>query len=313
MNTSYTLIGIDVSKNELEIAWYGKRKTKTFANDASGIAALVENVQSPCLKCIALEATGGYERPLVTALHDADLPVAVVNPRQVRNYAKALGILAKTDEIDARVIARFAKDVSPRCTEKPDKNRQKRADLVARRRQLLKLRTAETNRSYQACDPDVSQSIQRVMDVLNEQLEKIDQQLEQATAEDEHACRLLQRLQAVKGIGRVVAQTLINELPELGRCSRQKIAALAGLAPYNCDSGQWQGKRRIRGGRGAVRAALYMPMLSAIQTNQVIRERYEHLLAQGKQRKVAIIACMRKMLTYLNQLAAEVENEMKTA
>lgn len=302
--TSQPILGIDVSKHELELAVHGQRRTRKFAYDEAGLADLVQAIFGQASKMIVLEATGGYERPLQTALHAAELPVATVNPRQVRDYAKALGVLAKTDGIDARVIARFGHDVKPALDEKPDENRQKRAALVARRRQLIKMRTAEANRLQQTGDPQVRQSIKQIIGVLDQQIQDIEQQVDAAVEKDEQAKQQRQILESVKGVGPVTAHTLINELPELGRCSRTRIAALVGLAPFNDDSGKLHGRRAIRGGRASVRAVLYMATLAATRSNPVIKTHFEHLRSQGKLFKVAMVACMRKLLIYLNHLLA---------
>lgn len=312
MNTSYRTLGIDVSKDELELAWAGQRRTRRFANDRKGVAELVEAIGHGPVGRVAVEATGGYERPLTRALHEADLPVATVNPRQVRDYAKALGILAKTDAIDARVIARFADDARPEPDAKPDPNREKRNALLTRRRQLIKMRTAETNRWRQADDPAIAHSIERVLETLDQQITDIEQQLDRATDEDPRAAEQQRVLERVDGVGKTTARTLINELPELGRASRRQIASLAGLAPFNHDSGQLKGKRTIRGGRAEVRATLYMATLAACRSNAVIKAHYQHLLARGKKKKVAIVACMRKLLIHLNRLLANHEHDANT-
>jgi transposase len=308
MTPSYRTIGIDVSKNELELAFHGQKRTQRFANTSQGIAQLIEAVDFASIDQVIVEATGGYERPLVQALHDHDSPVATVNPRQVRDYAKALGILAKTDRIDAQVIARFGHDAQPACDSKPDKYREKRADLNARRRQLIKMRTAESNRWHQTPDPAIAASIEQVIATIDQQIAEVDKQIEQAMEEDEKAKQQQRKLESVDGVGTTTARTLINELPELGRASRREIAALVGLAPFNCDSGQMRGKRTIRGGRAEVRSTLYMATLAACRSNAVIRAHYHHLLAQGKKKKVAVVACMRKLLSYLNRLLAEPQN-----
>jgi len=305
MNTSYPHLGIDVSKHELEVAVHGQRRTGRFANDAEGISRLVARIVEHQPALVTLEATGGYERPLVMALHEAQLPVAVVNPRQVRDYAKALGLLAKTDQIDACVIARFGHDVQPRCQEKPDENRAKRAELAARRRQLIKMRNAESNRLKQTFDPAVAESIRQIIASLDQQIKQIEKQQHEALAADKQAQRQAKVLQSVDGVGRVTAQTLINELPELGRASRASISALVGVAPFNQDSGKMRGQRSIRGGRANVRNVLYMATLTAIRCNPVIRQHYQQLIARGKKFKVAMTACMHKLLIHLNRLMAD--------
>lgn len=307
MSTSYPIIGIDVSKDSLELARHGRRGTRRFANDAAGIAALVEAVGAEAPGRVVAEATGGYERALVRALHAAELPVAVVNPKRVRHYAKALGILAKSDPIDAQVLARFGHDIEPKIDEKPCPHREKRAALVLRRRQLLKLRTAELNRLHQAEEEAVAESIEAILETIDRQIAEVEAQIERAMEADERAVQQQRTLEGVTGVGEVTARTLINELPELGRCSRKQIAALVGVAPFDHDSGQMRGYRTIRDGRAPVRAALYMATLTARRCNPVIRERFEHLRAQGKAFKVAMAACMRKLLIHLNRLLAETE------
>lgn len=312
MATSYRTIGIDVSKDELELAWHRQKRTQRFANTGQGIAQLIDAIGSASPDRVVVEATGGYERPLGQALHDHHIPVATVNPRRVRDYAKALGILAKTDRIDAQVIARFGHDAQPACDAKPDKYRQKRADLIARRRQLIKMRTAESHRWHQTPDPAIARSIEQIIETIDQQIAEVEKQIEQAMEDDDKAKQQQRKLESVDGVGKTTARTLINELPELGRASRHEIAALVGLAPFNCDSGQMRGKRTIRGGRAEVRSTLYMATLAACRSNAVIRAHYHHLLARGKKKKVAVVACMRKLLSYLNRLLAEPKNPAAT-
>jgi len=313
MKPSYPVIGIDVSKNQLDVARHGQARTRRFANDQNGIAALIKAIAKTKPQRVVLEATGGYERRLVAALHAADMPVAVVNPKCVRNFAKALGVMAKSDQLDARVIAHFAHSINPDIDEKPDENQLQRADLVTRRRQLVKMRTAETNRLQQTDNPIAIQSIQQMIQTLNQQISQIEEMLEQATRDDPKACEKCRKLQQVQGVGKTTAHTLVNQLPELGAASRAQIAALVGLAPYDCDSGKWRGKRAIRGGRAEVRAALYMATFNAIRCNPVIRAYFERLTAKGKLFKVAMVACMRKLLIYLNSILAETKNHTANA
>ena len=312
MNASYPCIGIDVSKHTLEWAVHDQPRTQRCACDAEALDTLVRKLRTLTPRLVVLEATGGYERPVVQALHAADLPVAVINPRQARDYARALGILAKNDRLDAQVLARFAHDVQPKPSEKPDENQQKRADLVARRRQLIQMRTAELNRLQQTAEAAVARSIGQVIELLEQQIAELDEQLEQAMQADDQARTQAHRLQSVVGIGPVTAHTLVNELPELGRCSRRQIAALVGVAPFNRDSGMMRGRRTIRGGRASVRTALYMATLTARRYNPVIRAYFDHLTARGKAFKVAITACMRKLLTHLNNLLAQPEQSTRT-
>jgi transposase len=274
----------------------------TFANNANGIARIVQILQKQHVERIVVEATGGYEVSLVVALHEAKLPVVVINPRQARDYAHALGILAKTDRIDARVLARFAHDVQPPTRDFPDENARKLDSLIARRRQLLDLRTAELNRRHQARLPEIQHSIDSVIDVLNREIAEIDSQLASAIKADETWHMKDQLLQSVQGVGVVTSHAILAELPELGRLNRRQISSLVGVAPFNIDSGRMHKPRAIRGGRAAVRSALYMSALTGIRCNPALRAFYERLRQAGKKFKVAITACMRKLLTILNAI-----------
>lgn len=301
---SNRIFGIDVSKDTLELAEHGKKKTTTFNYDPNGLTQLIKAIGNKP-KLIVLEATGGYERMLQAALHEQDFPIATINPRRMHKFADASGVSAKNDSLDAKIIADFGYRMTTRCDEKPDKNRQKRADLVVRRRQLIKNRTAESNRMKQTYDLDIAKSIQNTVDMITTEIKEIEEQIELALEEDEQAKKNLETLLSVKSIGQITAYTLINELPELGQISRQKIVALVGLAPFDHDSGKLKGKRAIGGGRASVRTALYMATLSAIKWNTVISKHYNHLRKQGKLHKVAMVACMRKMLIHLNSLIAK--------
>jgi transposase len=274
---------------------------------------LIASLEPASLDRLVLEATGGYESPLGDALHEHDLPVAAINPKRLRDYARARGVLAKPDQLDAHGIARFGHDLQTACDAKPDKYRQKRADLNARRRQLIKRRTAESNRWHQTPDPAIVHSIEQIIATLDQQIAEVEHQIQQAMAEDEKARDQPQKLVSVKGIGKTTARTLINELPERGRVSRREIAALVGLAPFNCDRGQMRGRRTSRGGRGEGRAVLYMATLAACRSNAVLHAHYHHLRAQGRMKKVAIVACMRKLLNYLNSLLAEPKSHAANA
>ena len=312
MATSYLSAGIDVSKDELELAFHGQKQTQRFKNNEAGIADLVECVRAKAPTYLALEATGGYQRSVVAALHAGNLPVSVCNPKRVRHFAQGAKYLAKTDRLDALALAHFAHAMTPACDEKPDQNQQKRAELVKRRRQLIKMRSAESKRLKQTAASDIAEDIEQTIEMLDQKIKRIEKQLDQAMAQDQTAQQQSQTLQNVQGVGPQLAKTLTNEVPELGRCSRKRIAALIGVAPFNCDSGQMRGKRMIRGGRSEVRSVLYMATLAACRFNPVIRQYYEHLISQGKAFKVAIVACMRKLLTHLNNLAAEIKNPPAT-
>jgi len=306
-------IGIDVSKQHLDLAAEpGVAGTPgdagvaaRFTNDPPGHAAMVRSLQGVAVKLIVLEATGGYQRTLVAALLAAALPVAVVNPRQVRDFARATGRLAKTDRIDAAVLARFARVIEPPIRDLPNENARVLQEHVARRAQLVQMITAEGNRLKQAHSHAVRAGIEQVVTLLEQQLHAIDDDLDRLIRQSPAWREKENLLKSVPGVGGQTARQLIVNLPELGRCSRQQIAALVGVAPFHRDSGQRRGVRAIAGGRAAVRATLYMATLVATRYNPVIRRHYQHLLAAGKRKKVALIACLRKLLTMLNAMLRE--------
>jgi transposase len=249
-----------------------------------------------------MESTGGYEHPVLRCLNDRDLPAVRVNPRQVRDFAKASGILAKTDAIDARVLVRFGSALEPKHRPLPAPEQELLARLHARRAQLIALRTAELNRQHQATDAFIKRTIQAVIKTLEQQLQEIQAESARVIAEHRRLERIYEILTSVPGVGPVTAAVVMGHMPELGTLSRQAVAALAGLAPYNDDSGSQRGRRHIRGGRTAVRTALYMATLAAARCNPVIAEDFERYTAAGKPHKVAMTACMRKLLTILNAL-----------
>jgi transposase len=249
-----------------------------------------------------VEATGGYEIPLVAALAEAGLPVVQINPRQLRSFATAVGELAKTDTIDARLIARFAHDIQPPRRSLPTKEQRRFGDLAARRRQLIALRTAELNRRKKTAQAELIASIDAVLAVLEEQITLLDRQLAELIALNEHWRERDNILQSVPGVGAVTSHVLLAELPELGHLEHKPLAKLVGLAPLNRDSGKLRGRRMILAGRGAVRTALYMATLSASRFNPPIRRFYQRLRQAGKPFKLAIAACMRKLLTIINAM-----------
>lgn len=302
-------IGIDVAKGELVMAAGPAGAVTTFTNDEPGVKTLVGALRELTPTLIVLEATGGYEIPCTAALAAAQLPVVVVNPRQVRDFAKATGQLAKTDRIDARVLARFGERVQPEQRPLPTDAQQELEALLARRRQLLEMRVAEQNRlglvQSQALGPRarvVKQSLKKHVAYLDRELRMTDADLRDRIRQSPVWRERDDLLQSVPGIGPAVAQTLLADLPELGQLSRREITKLVGLAPFNRDSGTWRGQRTTHGGRTSVRASLYMACLSAIRHNATIRAFYERLRAAGKPKKVALVACMRKLLTILNHL-----------
>lgn len=294
--------GIDVSADKLDLACHGAAEVRTFANSLEGIESLLVQVRQAPVALIVLEATGRYHRTLALALQEAGLPVAVVNPRQVRSFADALGQTAKTDALDARVLARYAHDLRPECRVLPGESLQLFAELTARRRQLVMLRTAETNRSKQTAFAAVSLSIDAVLLVLNEQLAQLDQQISQLINDDEEWRRRDKLLQTVPGVGPGTSHTLMAELPELGQLDHKQLAKLVGVAPCNRDSGKFQGRRVIGGGRPTVRAALFMAAFVGSKHNALLKAFYDRLRAAGKPRKLALVACMNKLLGILNAI-----------
>jgi len=295
-------VGIDVAKRQLDVAERPRGERWAARNDMAGIAELTERLKTgEPIGLIVLEATGGYEIPVVGALTAAGLPVVVVNARQVRDFARAVGKLAKTDAIDAAVLAHFADAVRPELRALPDELTQTLQSWLARRRQLLDMLLAEEQRLAIAV-PGIRPQIQRHVEWLRQQLRGIDAELQGLIRRSPVWREQENLLRTVPGVGPVLATTLLADLPELGRLNRRQIAALVGLAPLNWDSGQQRGTRHIWGGRAPVRTALYMATLSAIRCNPIIRGFFERLSAAGKPRKVALVACMRKMLTILNAM-----------
>jgi len=303
MEQTRHVVGIDISKDRLDVACLPPAvHPAAFDNDAKGHAALTAWLKEVNPRLIVLESTGGYQRTLVAALAAAALPVVVVNPRQVRDFARALGILAKTDAIDAMVLARFAERVNPTLRPLPDAESSALIDLLARRRQLVELRTAETNRLAQAPSPRIKASIRAVLATIEEQIAAIDDDLDDRIEHSPVWKEKQDLLTSVPGIGPLTARTLLACLPELGTVSRQGIAALVGVAPINRDSGRRRGRRTTWGGRAVVRSALYMAALVATRHNPALKSHYEKLVAAGKAKKLALIACLRKLLVMLNAM-----------
>jgi len=299
-----TWIGIDVAKESLDVAWSSGDKSQhlSAANSSAGFTSLVRQLPPPTEARVVVEATGGYERALVTALVEAGYRVAVVNPRHVRDFAKALGILAKTDRIDAMVLARFGHQVQPRVLEADPAERVELVQLVTRRRQLIDLRTMESNRLQQTTVRPAQKSIQHVLKLLAKEIDQLEAEIARLLQSDDDWRAKMELLSTTPGVAKVTSATLVAEVPELGRLNRQAIAALVGVAPFNDDSGRHRGTRRVKGGRAAVRRVLYMATLSARRCNPVIRAFSERLAAQGKKPKVIITACMRKLLVILNTM-----------
>ena len=302
MMTFESVIGIDVSKNKLDVADWPESFTSQATNDKTGHQQLIKKLPQPKSCLVVIEATGRYEKAVALALVDAGYLVSVVNPRQVRDFAKALGILAKTDRIDARVIARFGEQVRPRALAQMHEKQDELDQLVTRRRQLIASRTAEKNRTGTVTAKVVRKSLQKIVDQLSKETRRIDSEIARLIKSDEEWKGRSELLQSAPGVGEVTATTLIAEVPELGQLNRQKISALVGVAPFNRDSGQFRGRRTIFGGRRAVRSTLYMAALAARRCNPVIREFADRLEAQGKLPKVILVACMRKLLVILNSM-----------
>lgn len=299
------MVGIDIAKLSFDAALGVSAQAQTFSNDDAGYEALITAFAGQPIELIVMEATGGYERNLACVLQAAGFAVAVVNPRQARDFARAMGYLAKTDRIDAKVLAALAQvlahhpDRDKFVKALPTAEQQALQALVARRRQLVTMLVAERNRlavSHKAARA----SIEALIKAIDAQLNTVEGEL--ATHINRHHAELARQLENVRGIGPTTAATLIADVPELGALSRREIAALVGLAPFNRDSGQMRGRRSIFGGRAEVRHTLYMAALAAIRFNPVIKRFYARLVEAGKPKKVAIVACMRKLLTILNAM-----------
>jgi len=295
-------VGIDVAKDRLDVHLRPTGETFSIGHDAAGLVALTERLV-PCAPAIVvLEATGGYEVPVAAALASARLPIAVVNPRQIRDFARATGPLAKTDALDARVIARFAEAVRPVARPLPDAQAQVLGEFVARRRQLVEMLGAETNRRRLVRDPQLQRRIAVHIRWLERALRELETDLHDTIRSSPVWREAEDLLRSVPGIGPVTAFTLIADLPELGRLTRRKIAALVGVAPFNRDSGTLRGRRMVTGGRAPVRRVLYMATITAIRRNPAIAAFYQRLRAAGRPAKVALTAAMRKLLTILNAI-----------
>ncbi len=294
-------IGIDVSKQHLDFALHRQGPAQRVANDPEGIATLVAQLLPLAPQLIVLEATGGYEAACALALQDAGLRVLVINPRQARDFAKSQGVLAKTDRVDARVLAQFAATTTLLPRRLPTGPLRELAALVTRRRQVQEQLTAERQRRPFA-EGLVAESLSAAIAEYTRQLKQLTAAIGRLIRDTPALREPAARLQSVPGVGPVVAATLLGELPELGQLSRRQLAALAGVAPLARDSGQHRGRRHVWGGRASVRGALYMAALVATKHTPVIRAFYQRLLAAGKPKKLALVACMRKLLVILNAL-----------
>jgi len=302
-------VGIDLAKETFQAAAESIEPAGRFnvslAYNADGMAALLERLKPLNVALIVMEATGGLERKLAAELAAAGHKVAVINPRQARDFAKALNRLAKTDKVDADILAKLAKILRPHARTLPDAQQLRLKDLIARRRQLIHMRTAELNRSQQAQLKEIKKSIDKVIQMLDREITAVEKQIAELIDSNSDWKNKADILDSAPGVASASAHALLAEIPEIGTLSKRQITALAGLAPHAFESGQFKGQRRIWGGRAAVRCVLYMNTLSAISGNPVIKQFYQRLLEQGKKKMVAITACMRKLLTILNAMVRD--------
>jgi transposase len=298
-----TVVGIDVSKDRLDVAITPSDEPGfAVARDAAGLDALAERLKPLAPAAVAVEATGGFETVVVASLAAAGLPVLVVNPAQIRAFANALGRRAKTDPIDALVIARFVAATRPQPRPLPDEATQRLADLVARRRQIIAMMVAERQRQKRLLAPRLQNSITRLLEALQKELSEVDREIDAEVRGSDIWREKEKLLASVPGVGPVIARTLLAEMPELGRLDRREIAALAGLAPWTRQSGQWRGKSFIGGGRASVRAVLFMGAITAARHNATLKAFHQRLIDAGKPKLVALIAVARKLLTILNAI-----------
>jgi transposase len=294
-------VGIDVSKDRLDVAVLGQEGLWQMDNTPDGISCLVQQMQALQLELVVVEATGGYQRAVVDALFHAGISVAVVNPARVRQFARACGLLAKTDKLDAQVLAVFGQRVQPKLYEGKSEAEKQLGALLVRRKQVEEMLKAEQNR-LRTISPSLRNSVEQVIVCLREQKKCLDEQIQLFLQEQPAWQEQTEILGSAPGVGMVTTATLLAELPELGKMDRKKIAALVGVAPMNYDSGKKRGYRKTKGGRTNVRSVLYMSTLVATRYNPLIRTQYQHLLKRGKEKKVALTACMRKFLTILNAM-----------
>ena len=299
--SSRTYVGIDVSKDRLDVATLGKKQAQQVSNAKDGIAQLADQMVDLQPELIVVEATGGYQRGVVEALFVAGLAVAVVNPARVRQFARACGLLAKTDKLDAQMLAVFGQRVQPKRYEGKSEAEKQLSALLVRRKQVEEMLKAEQNR-LRTISPALRDSVERIIAILKEEKKRLDEQIRELMNEHKTWQEQTEILSSAPGVGMVTTATLLAQLPELGKMDRKKIAALVGVAPMNYDSGKKRGYRKTKGGRSDVRSVLYMSTLVATRYNPLIQAQYQQLLKRGKEKKVALTACMRKFLTILNAM-----------
>jgi transposase len=304
MEQQSVVVGIDVSKAQLDTSFGAEDEVVGFCNDEQGIARLLERLNDSRPALVVMEASGGYETAVASAIAAAGWRLAVVNPRQVRDFARATGRLAKTDRIDAKVLSAFGKAVEPHITRLPDEEAQALQGLLLRRQQLVAMRAQERQRLEHA-QGHMRKQIKKHIDWLDQEIDKLDIDITAGLRKSPAWRAKDELLRSFKGVGPITSGTLLVALPELGSLDRRTIAALVGLAPFNWDSGKMRGRRAIHGGRARIRTLLYMSATAAVRSNPVIRAFYERLKARGKPHKVAMVACMRKMLTILNAMIRE--------
>ncbi len=298
-------VGIDVAKDRLDVHVLPSGEAFAVARDGKGLEDLTARLGGLGASLVVLEATGGYETTVAAALCAAGLPLAVVNPRQIRDFARSTGQLAKTDALDAAAIARFAEAVAPEPRPVPDEQARALGELVARRRQIVDMMTAERNRQSRMASRRALKSVERLLKALQRELNDLEDEIDATVRRSPAWRRTEDLLRSVPGVGETTARTLIADLPELGSLDRRKIAALVGVAPFNRDSGHMRGKRTVWGGRAKVRACLYMAALVAARCNPVLQHFYDRLVELGKPKKLALTAVMRKLLTILNAIVRD--------
>jgi transposase len=302
--SSSVFVGIDISLRSLEVAIFGESAIRSFSNNIDGISKLIAFILDYHPALVVVEATGGYEKALVQALHQASIPVSVVLPKRIRDFARAQGILAKTDKLDAKNIAHFAYSLQPRPNIPSSPEQLRLSELVDRRRQLVLMIKAEKTRLPKA-SIEFRSSINEHLEWLIDEVKRLAAEIQKLIQNQPEMKRKSDIVRSAKGIGPVASSDMVAGLPELGALDRKTVAAIVGVAPWNSDSGKKTGKRRIRGGRGEIRRTLYMATLTAVHFNPVLKAFYQRLLAKNKPKKVALVACMRKFITILNAMVRD--------